>query len=54
MDVTGGMASKVEAMLALIQALPFLTVHIFSGHDPQRLTHALLSGEVEGGTVIHR
>jgi isopentenyl phosphate kinase len=38
-DVTGGMADKVERMLALVERQPRLTVHIFSGlAQPKRQT----------------
>jgi len=49
-DVTGGMKSKVHAMLALVEAMPGLVVSIFSGEEPGNLEKAL-SGE-ELGTRI--
>ncbi|RMF30436.1 MAG: uridylate kinase [Chloroflexi bacterium] len=52
-DVTGGMAAKVEAMLALVQAHPGLQVHIFSGREPGLLTQVLLHPDLPVGTHIH-
>ena len=49
-DVTGGMKSKVEEMLALVQAVPGLTVQIFSGEKPGNLRRAL-AGEVLGTLI---
>jgi isopentenyl phosphate kinase len=49
-DVTGGMASKVRDMLALAQAHPGLTVHIFSGLTPGSVERALKGEEI--GTCI--
>lgn len=51
-DVTGGMRSKVEEMLGLVQAVPQLTVQIFSGEEPGNV-EAALRGEVLG-TLITR
>jgi isopentenyl phosphate kinase len=45
-DVTGGMESKVELMLDLVQSTPGLTAQIFSGEKPGQITRAL-----EGQTV---
>jgi len=50
-DVTGGMASKVAEMLALAQAVPGVSVRIFSGVSP-RVVRAVLLGEAAPGTVI--
>ena len=52
-DVTGGMLSKVEQMLALVRELPQLMVHLLSGERVGALEAALLqpTGAV-GGTVI--
>ena len=36
-DVTGGMRSKVEAMLTLVEKVRGLEVLIFSGEDPANL-----------------
>ena len=49
-DVTGGMASKVGQMLALVQELPGLEVLIFSGLKPG-LVRAALLGECEGTKI---
>jgi isopentenyl phosphate kinase len=49
-DVTGGMRSKVDDMLALVEAVPGLTVRIFSGEEEGSILRAL-SGE-EIGTLI--
>jgi isopentenyl phosphate kinase len=49
-DVTGGMLSKVQLMLSLIEILPDLEIQIFSGIYPGNIEKALM-GEVLG-TVI--
>jgi isopentenyl phosphate kinase len=49
-DVTGGMRSKVEEMLALVQAIPGLQVQIFSGVVPGNVRRAL-AGEALGTTI---
>ncbi|MCW5873896.1 MAG: isopentenyl phosphate kinase family protein [Anaerolineales bacterium] len=49
-DVTGGMASKVEAMLSIVQALPSCTVSIFSGQEAGNISKALL-GETMGTLI---
>lgn len=49
-DVTGGMASKVKLMLALVHDLPGLEVMIFSGKQPGLVQRALL-GENEGTKI---
>jgi isopentenyl phosphate kinase len=49
-DVTGGMASKVRQMLALVKELPGLEVLIFSGLQPGLVRQALL-GECEGTQI---
>ncbi len=51
-DVTGGMRSKVAAMLSLVEKVPGLEVLIFSGEDPSNLGRAL-AGE-NPGTRLHR
>jgi isopentenyl phosphate kinase len=52
-DVTGGMLSKVEEMVALVQELPGLTVHIVSGERAGALEAALSEPTLaNGGTVI--
>lgn len=49
-DVTGGMASKVELMLQLVQALPGLKAFIFSGLIPGNVL-AALSKEAKGTRI---
>ena len=49
-DVTGGMKSKVAEMLALVQAVPGLTVRIFSGEEPGNIRMALAGESL--GTLI--
>ncbi|MBW8009739.1 MAG: isopentenyl phosphate kinase family protein [Chloroflexi bacterium] len=49
-DVTGGMASKVQEMLALTQKIPGLEVQIFSG-ESEGVVQAALSG-VRQGTLL--
>ncbi|MCD4737884.1 MAG: isopentenyl phosphate kinase family protein [Anaerolineae bacterium] len=51
-DVTGGMADKVEQMLALVQRLPDLRAWIFTGREPGNLVRALLEPESTPGTLI--
>ncbi|HKJ26629.1 MAG TPA: hypothetical protein VJ965_03240, partial [Anaerolineales bacterium] len=50
-DVTGGMRSKVEEMLALVEVLPGLEVVIFSGVEDGAIFSALKS-EAEGTQII--
>lgn len=50
-DVTGGMAQKVDSMLALCAEIPGLQAAIFSGREPGLVRSALLGRP--GGTVIH-
>jgi isopentenyl phosphate kinase len=52
-DVTGGMASKVEAMLHLVQNQPGLTIRIFSGLKAGNLQKLLLNPDHPIGTVIN-
>jgi isopentenyl phosphate kinase len=49
-DVTGGMESKVNQMLALVQKNSELTVQIFSGGEPDNIVRALAGEQV--GTLI--
>jgi isopentenyl phosphate kinase len=49
-DVTGGMASKVEEMLNLVQQVDGLTAQIFSAEEAGNLTRAL-EGKVVGTLV---
>lgn len=50
-DVTGGMETKVQDMLALTREIPGLTIRIMDGTQPDLLRQTLLS-EVEPGTLI--
>jgi isopentenyl phosphate kinase len=50
-DVTGGMASKVRAMIKLVQRVPGLEIRIFGGTMPGQLRAALL-GENSPGTTL--
>jgi isopentenyl phosphate kinase len=50
-DVTGGMASKVSQMQALVQQVDGLQVRIFSGEPPGLVRDTLL-GTAQPGTVI--
>ena len=50
-DVTGGMAAKVRDMLALVKAVPALTIRIFDGLQPG-LLEAVLLGNAQPGTLI--
>ncbi len=45
-DVTGGMAAKLELMFALIGEMPNLTAHIFSAEESGNLLRALRREEV--------
>jgi isopentenyl phosphate kinase len=49
-DVTGGMLSKVQEMLALLEALPDLEIQIFSGKVEGNIQHALTGKSL--GTCI--
>lgn len=51
-DVTGGMASKVRAMSALVQELPGLQVRFFSGEQAGALQTLLLQPESAIGTLL--
>lgn len=52
-DVTGGMASKVELMWRLVQQLPQLQVW-FVRPDPKVLVPLLAGETINEGTVMHR
>jgi isopentenyl phosphate kinase len=52
-DVTGGMASKVEQLLAMVQTVPGLEALIFSGETPGVVEQALL-GPVMGTRIKNR
>ncbi len=49
-DVTGGMLTKVEIMINLVQQLPKLECRIFDGLQPG-LTYAALTGEPTGTRI---
>jgi isopentenyl phosphate kinase len=50
LDVTGGMLSKVELMVSLVQAEPGLKIMIFSGAQPGNLYQAIL-GQALGTSI---
>ncbi len=52
-DVTGGMSSKVQQSLVLIEEFPDLVIQIFSGDSPGNVKRALL-GESAGTTLRHK
>ncbi|MCP4360020.1 MAG: isopentenyl phosphate kinase family protein [Chloroflexi bacterium] len=51
-DVTGGMATKVQNMLSLVQTHPELTIRIFSGLAAGVIARTLAQPAAAGGTVI--
>lgn len=51
-DVTGGMASKVNSMLALVARQPALSIRILSGLEKGLIGAALAAPENAGGTKI--
>jgi isopentenyl phosphate kinase len=51
-DVTGGMRSKVQSMLALLHELPELRVALLSGEQPGTLQRALTEPEWNPGTLL--
>jgi isopentenyl phosphate kinase len=51
-DVTGGMRSKVEAMLALARAIPGLEIILFSGAQQDNVYQALMPGHLPFGTHL--
>ncbi len=51
-DVTGGMASKVHGMLALVEQFPALRMRVFSGLDEGVVARVLLGPETAVGTLI--
>ena len=51
-DVTGGMLSKVESMVELVEAHPSLDVGVISGLEPDQVYAALTGQPLTGGTVI--
>jgi isopentenyl phosphate kinase len=50
-DVTGGMETKVRDMVALVEAVPGLTIRIMNGTRPG-LLEATLLGQAQPGTLI--
>lgn len=50
-DVTGGMATKVRAMLDLVEKIPGLMIRIFGGTHEGQIAGALVD-ELEPGTLI--
>jgi isopentenyl phosphate kinase len=51
-DVTGGMLTKVESMVELVEAHPGLEVGVISGLERDQVYAALLGQPLTGGTVI--
>jgi isopentenyl phosphate kinase len=51
-DVTGGMRSKVWAMIDLVRAMPTLQVALLSGLEPGLLERALEDAQLNPGTWI--
>ena len=51
MDVTGGMKSKVEEMLSLVEQIPNLNVQIFSGEETGNVKRTL-TGELLGTLIM--
>jgi len=51
-DVTGGMASKVESMLKLVEDYPNMAVRIFSGTEEGTVKRLLIDPEIDIGTMI--
>jgi isopentenyl phosphate kinase len=51
-DVTGGMFSKVQQMVSLVDRQPKIVIRIFSGLDPGSIRGALLQETGIGGTII--
>ncbi|VAW33434.1 Isopentenyl phosphate kinase [hydrothermal vent metagenome] len=51
-DVTGGMASKVQGMLSLLEQFPHLSIRIFSGLESNNVRQTLLNPAQAGGTLL--
>lgn len=51
-DVTGGMASKVRDLFALVQEQPTLTVHIVTGRRGHLIERVLADPSLREGTVL--
>jgi len=52
-DVTGGMETKVDDMLSVVERFPQMTIRIFSGLT-ENLLHDALLGKAHPGTLISR
>lgn len=52
-DVTGGMATKVQSMLTLVDQYPHLSIRIFSGLEPRNLAQTLLDPAQADGTLLN-
>jgi isopentenyl phosphate kinase len=52
-DVTGGMATKVNSMLALLEQFPHLSIRIFSGLEPNNVTQTILNPAQASGTLLY-
>lgn len=52
-DVTGGMIAKVESMVALVQHMPTIRVHIVSALREGVIERALMREDFAEGTLIH-
>lgn len=53
-DVTGGMFSKVQGMLELVEEILGLEVHVFSGNQPENLAAALRGESLGTRITINR
>lgn len=53
-DVTGGMATKVQNMLKLARVSKGCSVHIFSGNVPGLLGNALTGGDTKGTLIQYK
>lgn len=53
-DVTGGMLTKVEDMMALVARRPDLVIHIINGRVPGRLLACLLDQPVMSTRLLYR
>lgn len=51
-DVTGGMASKIEEMADLLETHPHMRVHLLSGEIPGHLQQHLLTPTLNLGTTL--
>jgi Predicted archaeal kinase len=49
-DVTGGMAAKVQLMLEVVTAYPQIQAHIFSGEEPGNI-YSMLTGASLGTRI---